>query len=70
MWFIGVEVEQETSAPPPKKKSVLDPPLNMTVTRNPFKTKEAPKKPSLKIYPSSWISVLIKRKVIPRYNKL
>ena len=20
MWFIGVEVEQETSAPPPKKK--------------------------------------------------
>ena len=27
MWFIGVEVEQETSAPPPKKK-ILDPPLN------------------------------------------
>ena len=25
MWFIGVEVEQETSAPPPKK--FLDPPL-------------------------------------------
>ena len=25
MWFIGVEVEQETSAPPPKKN--LDPPL-------------------------------------------
>ena len=24
-WFIGVEVEQETSAPPPKK--MLDPPL-------------------------------------------
>ena len=24
-WFIGVEVEQETSAPPPKK--ILDPPL-------------------------------------------
>ena len=21
MWFIGVEVEQETSAPPPKKKA-------------------------------------------------
>ena len=21
MWFIGVEVEQETSAPPPKKNS-------------------------------------------------
>ena len=20
MWFIGIEVEQETSAPPPKKK--------------------------------------------------
>ena len=25
MWFIGVEVEQEKSAPPPKK--ILDPPL-------------------------------------------
>ena len=25
MWFIGVEVELETSAPPPKK--ILDPPL-------------------------------------------
>ena len=25
MWFIGVEVEQETSAPPPKK--ILDQPL-------------------------------------------
>ena len=25
MWFIGDEVEQETSAPPPKK--ILDPPL-------------------------------------------
>ena len=25
MWFIGVEVEQETSGPPPKK--ILDPPL-------------------------------------------
>ena len=27
MWFIGVEVEQETSAAPPKK--ILDPPLIM-----------------------------------------
>ena len=27
-WFIGVEVEQETSAPPPKKK-ILDPPLKL-----------------------------------------
>ena len=26
MWFIGVEVEQETSTPAPKKK-ILDPPL-------------------------------------------
>ena len=29
MWFIGVEVEQKTSAPPPKK--ILDPPLKLTV---------------------------------------
>ena len=30
MWFIGVEVvEQETSAPPPKK--ILDPPLDCEV---------------------------------------
>ena len=28
MWFIGVELEQETSAPPPKK--ILDPPLCYT----------------------------------------
>ena len=27
MWFIGVEVEQETNAPPPKKK-ILNPPLD------------------------------------------
>ena len=25
MWFIGVEVEQETSAPPPKKKNWIHP---------------------------------------------
>ena len=25
MWFIGVEVEQETSAPPPQKKSWIRP---------------------------------------------
>ena len=25
MWFIGVEVEQETSAPPPQKKSLSRP---------------------------------------------
>ena len=29
MWFIGVEVEQETSAPPPKK--ILDPPLKSAI---------------------------------------
>ena len=27
MWFIGVEVEQETSALPPPLKKILDPPL-------------------------------------------
>ena len=26
MWFIGVKVQQETNAPPPKK--ILDPPLH------------------------------------------
>ena len=34
MWFIGVEVEQETSAPPPKK--ILDPPLFPTVSQRPL----------------------------------
>ena len=29
MWFISVEVEQETSAPPPKK--ILDPPLRLYI---------------------------------------
>ena len=31
MWFNGVEVAQETSAPPPKK--ILDPPLRTWVYR-------------------------------------
>ena len=31
MWFTGVEVEQETSAPPPKK--ILDPPLLRVLDR-------------------------------------
>ena len=31
MWFIGVEVEQETSAPRPKK--ILDPPLSPILFR-------------------------------------
>ena len=30
MWYIGVEVEQETSATPPKK--ILDPPLLLAST--------------------------------------
>ena len=29
MWFIGVEVEQETSAPPPKKNPGSAPVLTM-----------------------------------------
>ena len=33
MWFIGVEVEQETSAPPPKK--ILDPPLELRYNKGP-----------------------------------
>ena len=32
MWFIGVEIEHETSAPPPKK--ILDPPLKLHRTRD------------------------------------
>ena len=31
VWFIGVEVQQETSAPPPKK--ILDPPLLLETFR-------------------------------------
>ena len=34
MWFIGVEVEQETSAPPPKK--IVDPPLHTPLFGNKF----------------------------------
>ena len=37
MWFIGVEVEQETSAPPPKKNPGSAPVL----TRNCIKKREA-----------------------------
>ena len=31
MWFIGVEVEEETSAPPPKKNPGSTPDLALTV---------------------------------------
>ena len=31
MWFIGVEVEQETSAPPPKKNPGSAPAVRQTV---------------------------------------
>ena len=31
MWFIGVEVEQETSAPPPKKNPGSAPGIYMTL---------------------------------------
>ena len=40
MWFIGVEVERETSAPPPKK--ILDPPLLSL-----RKTEQKPNAPNL-----------------------
>ena len=38
MWFIGVEVEQETSAPPPKKNSGSAPDFSMEgiQKRHPF----------------------------------
>ena len=32
MWFIGVEVEQETSAPPPKKNPVSAPEIGPKFT--------------------------------------
>jgi len=37
MWFIGVEVEQETSAPPPK--NILDPPLLLGLHNSSYDTK-------------------------------
>ena len=46
MWFIGVEVEQETSAPPPKK--ILDPPLSVLLRlRRDFVTKKLDRKKGL-----------------------
>ena len=32
MWFIGVEVEQETSAPPPKKNPGSAPEISLSLT--------------------------------------
>ena len=32
MWFIGVEIEQETSAPPPKKNPGSPPVCGVTIT--------------------------------------
>ena len=47
MWFIGVEVEQETSAPSPKK--ILDPPLqdrgNVLPVKHTFKSTSYTHKP-------------------------
>ena len=34
MWFIGVEVEQETSAPPPKKNPGSAPANNVRMNTN------------------------------------
>ena len=34
MWFIGVEVEQETSAPPPKKNPGSAPAADLVSSRN------------------------------------
>ena len=34
MWFIGVEVEQETSAPPPKKNPGSAPARNFIMLNN------------------------------------
>ena len=34
MWFIGVEVEKETSAPPPKKNPGSAPPVPKSLTVN------------------------------------
>ena len=34
MWFIGVEVEQETSAPPPKKNPGSAPAIHMYILPN------------------------------------
>ena len=37
IWFISVEVEQETSAPPPKKKPGSAPAIRYTTTSITFK---------------------------------
>ena len=36
MWFIGVEVEQETSAPPPKKNPGSAPGLSAMILHSQF----------------------------------
>ena len=41
MWFIGVAVEQETSAPPPKK--ILDPPLGLIIPRGQVVSARSPR---------------------------
>ena len=53
MWFIGVEVEQETSAPPPKK--ILDPPLSLVVSTS--KTRVAMRFPVKIISSYIWVAI-------------
>ena len=48
MWFIGVEVEQETSAPPPKK--ILDPPLVSYISLPFVACRLTPFRPSLSLF--------------------
>ena len=44
MWFIGVEVEQETSAPPPKKNPGSAPEPKKKITAHPS-TSDSVKRP-------------------------
>ena len=45
MWFIGVEVEQETSAPPPKKNPGSAPEPKKETTAHPWSTSDSVKRP-------------------------
>ena len=67
MWFIGVEVEQETSAPPPKKNPVSAPAscTEHCLSNNVFRPKISNREDSVQMYGT----LQAKGKNLPWVNK-
>ena len=65
MWFIGVEVEQETSAPPPKKNPGSAPVGDMSLILQKCKSRQ---KLQLKNYSWCWYGLKNMMTITDRFN--